>query len=30
MPPQRVVGHGHPIGTFYRLNDGRTVIVRSR
>ncbi len=29
-PGQRVVGHGHPVGTLYRLNDGRTVIVRSR
>ena len=29
-PGLRVVGHGHPVGTLYRLNDGRTVIVRSR
>ena len=27
-PGQRVVGRGEPLGTVYRLNDGRTVIVR--
>lgn len=28
-PGERVVGRGQPIGTVYRLNDGRTVIVRN-
>ncbi len=28
-PGERVVGRGKPIGTIYKLNDGRTVIVRS-
>ena len=28
-PGERVVGRGEPIGTVYRLADGRTVIVRS-
>jgi hypothetical protein len=28
-PGERVVGRGQPIGTIYKLNDGRTVIVRS-
>lgn len=28
-PGERVVGRGEPIGTVYRLSDGRTVIVRS-
>jgi hypothetical protein len=27
-PGQRVVGRGEPVGTLYRLSDGRTVIVR--
>lgn len=27
-PGERVVGRGKPIGTVYRLSDGRTVIVR--
>ncbi len=27
-PGQRVVGHGEALGTVYRLDDGRTVIVR--
>lgn len=27
-PGQRVVGRGEPVGTLYRLEDGRTVIVR--
>jgi hypothetical protein len=27
-PGERVVGQGEPIGTIYRLADGRTVIVR--
>lgn len=27
-PAERVVGRGQPIGTVYRLSDGRTVIVR--
>lgn len=27
-PGERVVGRGQPIGTVYRLSDGRTVIVR--
>ncbi|MET0559222.1 MAG: DUF2149 domain-containing protein [Solirubrobacterales bacterium] len=26
---EKVVGHGKPIGTVYRLADGRTVVVRS-
>lgn len=30
QPGQRVVGHGEPLGTLYRLDDGRTVIVKSR
>jgi hypothetical protein len=29
-PGERVVGRGEPIGTVYRLADGRTVIVRTR
>lgn len=28
-PDERVVGRGEPIGTVYRLADGRTIIVRS-
>jgi hypothetical protein len=28
-PGEKVVGHGEPIGTVYRLSDGRTVIVKS-
>ena len=28
-PGQQVVGRGEPIGTLYRLADGRTVVVRS-
>jgi hypothetical protein len=27
-PNEKVVGHGEPIGTVYRLSDGRTVVVR--
>jgi hypothetical protein len=27
-PGERVVGQGEPIGTVYKLSDGRTVIVR--
>lgn len=27
-PGEQVVGRGKPIGTVYRLNDGRTVIVK--
>jgi hypothetical protein len=27
-PDEKVVGRGKPIGTVYRLSDGRTVIVR--
>ncbi len=27
-PGQRIVGHGKPLGMVYRLDDGRTVIVR--
>lgn len=27
-PGQQVVGRGEPVGTLYRLEDGRTVIVR--
>lgn len=30
QPGQRVVGRGQPVGTVYRLSDGRTVIVESR
>jgi hypothetical protein len=29
-PGQRVVGHGKPLGTLYRLDDGRTVIVKKQ
>jgi len=29
-PGQRVVGRGEPVGTLYRLSDGRTVIVREK
>jgi hypothetical protein len=29
-PGERVVGRGEPVGTVYRLADGRTVIVRGR
>jgi hypothetical protein len=27
-PNEKVVGRGEPIGTVYRLSDGRTVVVR--
>jgi len=27
-PGEKVVGRGRPIGTVYRLDDGRTIIVR--
>jgi hypothetical protein len=27
---QRVVGHGEALGTVYRLDDGRTIIVKRR
>jgi len=30
QPGQRVVGRGKPLGTVYRLANGRTVIVRNR
>jgi hypothetical protein len=29
-PGERVVGRGEPVGTVYRLADGRTVIVRAK
>ncbi len=29
-PGERVVGHGRAIGTIYRLDDGRTIVVRKR
>ncbi|HEX6666608.1 MAG TPA: DUF2149 domain-containing protein [Solirubrobacterales bacterium] len=29
-PGQRVVGRGEPVGTLYRLDDGRTVIVKEK
>lgn len=29
-PGQRVVGHGHPVGTLYRLTDGRTILVPTK
>ena len=29
-PGERVVGRGERIGTVYRLEDGRTIIVRPR
>jgi hypothetical protein len=29
-PGERVVGRGQPVGTVYRLADGRTVIVRGK
>jgi hypothetical protein len=28
-PGERVVGRGQPIGTVYRLADGRTIVVRA-
>jgi hypothetical protein len=28
QPGQRVVGRGRAIGTLYRLDDGRTIVVR--
>ncbi len=28
-PNEKVIGRGQPIGTVYRLNDGRTVVVRT-
>lgn len=27
-PGQRIVGQGKPVGTLYRLSDGRTVLVK--
>jgi hypothetical protein len=30
QPDERVVGRGEPLGTVYRLSDGRTVLVRER
>src|SRR5262245_12956568 len=27
-PDEKVIGRGEPIGTLYRLDDGRTVVVR--
>jgi len=29
-PGQRVVGRGEPVGTLYRLSDGRTIVVTKR
>jgi hypothetical protein len=29
-PDEKVVGRGKPIGTVYRLADGRTVVVREQ
>ena len=29
-PGERVIGRGEPVGTVYRLSDGRTVIVRKK
>lgn len=29
-PNERVVGRGKPLGTVYKLNDGRTVLVPAR
>lgn len=29
QPGQRVVGRGKPVGTVYRLSDGRTVVVQA-
>ncbi|HEX7291936.1 MAG TPA: DUF2149 domain-containing protein [Conexibacter sp.] len=29
-PGERVVGHGRAVGTVYRLDDGRTIVVRRR
>ena len=29
-PGERVVGHGRAVGTVYRLDDGRTIVVRKR
>jgi hypothetical protein len=29
-PGERIVGRGEPIGTVYKLSDGRTVIVKGR
>lgn len=29
-PGQRVVGRGEPVGTVYRLSDGRTIVVRDQ
>ena len=29
-PGERVVGHGRAVGTVYRLDDGRTIVVRTR
>lgn len=29
-PGERIVGRGEPVGRVYRLDDGRTVIVRQR
>lgn len=29
-PGQRVVGRGKPVGTLYRLDDGRTIVVERR
>jgi hypothetical protein len=28
-PGEKVIGRGEPVGTVYRLSDGRTVIVKS-
>ena len=28
QPDEKVIGRGQPIGTVYRLSDGRTVVVR--
>ena len=29
QPDEKVVGRGQPIGTLYRLSDGRTIVVRT-
>lgn len=29
QPGERVVGRGTPVGTVYRLDDGRTIVVQS-
>jgi hypothetical protein len=29
-PGRRVVGHGEAVGTLYRLDDGRTIVLKGR